>query len=98
MSHARYAGRKFKEVAMTAQQEIQLRDIDPSVPATGVDKRPKFAGHSDFQVEVRRRIDEYFQRTRRRQRDCPQMYLKTAILLAVFALSYWLLVFVANAW
>src|SRR5689334_4523220 len=83
---------------MTANQEIQSRDIVPSVQIAGPDQRLKFAGNNDFQVEVRRRIDEFFQRTRRRQRDCPQMYLKTAILLAVFALSYWLSVFVAHTW
>jgi linoleoyl-CoA desaturase len=58
----------------------------------------KFAGSSDFQVELRRRIDEFFQRTGRRQRDCPQMYVKTAILLVLFTASYALLVFVAQTW
>jgi linoleoyl-CoA desaturase len=56
----------------------------------------KFAGNNDFQIEVRRRIDEFFRSTGRRQRDCPQMYLKTAILLACFSASYVLLVFMAQ--
>lgn len=34
----------------------------------------------------------------RRERDCPQMYLKTAIILLVFAASYVLLVFFASSW
>ena len=42
----------------------------------------KFATDSAFQLELRRRVDEYFRVTGRRQRDCWQMYLKTAILLA----------------
>ena len=83
---------------MTANQEIEPRGIDPSVPILGADKRLKFAGNNDFHVEVRRRIDEFFRTTRLPQRDCPQMYLKTAVLLAVFAASYWLLVFMAQTW
>ena len=39
-----------------------------------------------------------FRSTGRRQRDCPQMYVKTAIILAGFAASYVLLVFVAQTW
>src|SRR5581483_3711292 len=62
------------------------------------DERLKFAGNNDFHVEVRRRIDEYFRSTGRRRRDCPQMYLKTAILLACFIVSYGLLVFMAQTW
>jgi len=60
--------------------------------------RPKFSGSTEFQVELRRRVDEFFQQTGRKARDCPQMYVKTAIILAVFGLSYALLVFVANSW
>jgi linoleoyl-CoA desaturase len=62
------------------------------------DKSLKFAGSSDFQVELRRRIDEFFRSTGRRERDCPQMYLKTAILIASFAGLYALLVFIAETW
>ncbi|HXJ83335.1 MAG TPA: acyl-CoA desaturase [Candidatus Methylomirabilis sp.] len=58
----------------------------------------KFDSDNAFQLEVRRRVDEYFRTTGRRQRDCWQMYLKTAILLVGFAVSYLLLVFVAQAW
>src|SRR5437870_1675952 len=73
---------------MTNAHETQPRD----------DRSLKFAGNSQFQVEVRRRIDEFFQSTGRRQRDCPQMYVKTALLLACFVASYALLVFVAETW
>src|SRR2546425_747877 len=58
----------------------------------------KFEPDSAFQLELRRRVDEYFRRTGRRQRDCWQMYLKTAIILAGLAVSYLLLVFAAHAW
>ncbi len=58
----------------------------------------KFGTNSAFQLELRRRVDEYFRATGRRQRDCWQMYLKTAILIAGLAVSYLLLVFAAHAW
>ena len=56
-------------------------------------------GHSRaFQVELRRRIDEYFRIPGRRRRDCWQMYVKTAIVVPCFAVSYGLLVFVVQTW
>jgi linoleoyl-CoA desaturase len=58
----------------------------------------KFGTNSAFQLELRRRVDEYFRVTGRRQRDCWQMYLKTAILIAGPAVLYLLLVFAADAW
>src|SRR4030095_4221234 len=83
---------------MTNAQKIQPRDADQPTRSAGYDRSLKVAGNSEFQVEVRRRIDEFFQKTGRRQRDCPQMYAKTAILLAAFVASYGLLVFVAETW
>src|SRR5260370_40915310 len=62
------------------------------------DRRLTFGRDSSFQIELRRRVDEYFRHTGRRQRDCPQMYLKTAIILAAFVGLYSLLVFVAATW
>src|SRR5437867_198433 len=70
----------------------------PPRPTNGAARGVKFASDAGFQKEVRRRVDEYFRSTGRRQRDCPQMYLKTAILLAFLAASYVLLVFVAQTW
>jgi linoleoyl-CoA desaturase len=58
----------------------------------------KFGGDSAFQLELRRRVDEHFRTTGRRERDCWQMYVKTAIILACLAVSYLLLVFAADAW
>jgi linoleoyl-CoA desaturase len=62
------------------------------------DRKLTFARGNEFQTDLRRRVDEYFQSSGRRQRDCPQMYVKTAILLASLAALYGLLVFVAQAW
>lgn len=58
----------------------------------------KFGTDCAFHLELRRRVDEYFRATGRRQRDCWQMYLKTGILLACLAALYLLLVFAAHAW
>jgi linoleoyl-CoA desaturase len=59
----------------------------------------KFGKADDFQAELKRRVDVYFQDSGRRQRDCPQLYLKTGIILGIYALSYCLLVFYAsNRW
>jgi linoleoyl-CoA desaturase len=61
--------------------------------------RLKFGKSDGFQVELRRRVDAFLESTGRRPRDCWQMYLKTAILLAVYSAAYVLLVFFAQtAW
>ena len=60
--------------------------------------RPKFPKDDGFQAELRRRVAAYFRATGKPDRDCWQMYLKTAIILAWCAASYWLLVFVAQTW
>ena len=60
--------------------------------------RLTFGRNNAFHKELRRRVDDYFSSSGRRRRDCPAMYLKTAIILAVFSGSYLLLVFVAAAW
>src|SRR6185295_14903067 len=86
----------YDDGAMTNTQEIQSQDAVPV--STGYQPSLKFAGSSDFQIELRRRIDEFFRSTGRRERDCPQMYLKTAILIASFAALYALLVFIAETW
>ncbi|MEX0777919.1 MAG: acyl-CoA desaturase [Phycisphaeraceae bacterium] len=60
--------------------------------------RPKFVGDKAFQVELHRRIAEFFRQTGRRERDCPPMYVKTVILLTLFFGLYVLLVFFAQTW
>jgi linoleoyl-CoA desaturase len=58
----------------------------------------KFGTADDFHFELRRRVEEFFRKTGLRQRDCPKMYLKSAIILSVLAAAYALLVFYAHAW
>src|SRR6185369_4973739 len=58
----------------------------------------KFRASEGFQQELRRRVDHYFNSTGRRERDCPQMYLKTAIVVGWLVVSYVLLVFFVQSW
>lgn len=61
-------------------------------------QRLKFAPDAGFQRELRRRVEARIQETGVQQRDCPRMYLKTAVVLSAFAIFYCLLVFVADTW
>src|SRR3989441_31344 len=69
-----------------------------SVLITQPRQQLKFADGNAFQLELRRRVEEYFRTTGRRPRACWQMYLKTAILLGGFTVVYTLLVFVDQTW
>lgn len=60
--------------------------------------RPKFPEDGGFGSALRERVEGYFEATGLRRRDCPEMYLKTAVLLAAFAACYLLLVFVVPTW
>ena len=72
------------------------RATSPVVPGTSAVL--KFGPGDEFRQELRRRIDRYFKRTGRRPHDCPQMYLKTAVVLGWLVMSYVLLVFFAGSW
>lgn len=58
----------------------------------------KFGAGDGFQGVLRRRVDRFFRSTGRRPRDCPAMYVKTAVVLAWFVASYALLVFLPGTW
>ncbi|HTL29332.1 MAG TPA: acyl-CoA desaturase [Tepidisphaeraceae bacterium] len=47
---------------------------------------------------MRRRVDAYFEQTGKHTRDCPSMYLKTALILGGTVATYLLLMFVATNW
>jgi len=72
--------------------------IRPAGPPAEAGRRPKFLADTGFLIELRRRVAAHFKNTGRHERDCPQMYLKTAIILVWLVASYVLLVFVAQAW
>ncbi len=83
---------------MTKQQAHQQRPAHQPASTEAADRRLKFGVSTDFQEQLRERVDKFFRNTGRRQRDCWQMYLKTAILLTFFAALYVLGVFVAQTW
>jgi linoleoyl-CoA desaturase len=64
----------------------------------GVPSRLTFSRENAFHKELKRRVDDYFRNSDRSARDCPAMYLKTAIILSAFSGFYSLLVFVAGSW
>ena len=70
----------------------------PSFRSVPTGDRLRFSGDNAFQNELRRRVEEFFRDSGRRPRDSVRMYLKTAVILAAFAISYVLLVFVASSW
>jgi linoleoyl-CoA desaturase len=61
-------------------------------------RRLRFADDDGFQREVRRRVAVRLRDAGRRERDCPEMFLKTAIIFTVFIATYVLLVFAAQTW
>ncbi len=75
-----------------------MNEKRPIQTTSETSKRLKFSTNAGFHLELRRQVDEYFKTTGRRQRDCPQMYVKTAVLVGSFALTYVLLVFAAQTW
>src|SRR5690242_1302878 len=76
----------------------QQDHVSSTGPCTAQSATVKFNGSDRFIRELRRRVDAYFQRTGRPRRDCPQMYFKTASILAWFIGAYVLLLFVVSSW
>jgi len=58
----------------------------------------KFSKSDRFVKELRRRVDEYLEKTGRRKRDCPAMYIKSATILTAFFTVYLVLLLVAMPW
>jgi linoleoyl-CoA desaturase len=86
---------------MSAVSLANAHTIEPASnlwPSTPSVRRLKFGRDNTFHAVLRERVEEHLRNIGRRQRDCPEMYAKTAIIFATFAVSYWLLVFVATAW
>src|SRR4029453_8915050 len=66
--------------------------ISPALRAAPM-RAPTFSRDMAFQLELRRRVAEYFGASGRRGRDCWQMYVKTGVLIAGFAGAHGLVVF-----
>lgn len=58
----------------------------------------QYKPQDDFLRLLRSKVDLYFRLTGRSPRDCPEMYLKTLVVLGAFLGFYFLLVFVSTAW
>lgn len=58
----------------------------------------KFGKDLTFQKELQQRVKEYFDSKGITSRGSPMMYLKSAVVLSIFTLSYVLLVFYARNW
>lgn len=81
-------------------QSVQQISPGGKAPAASAPKTPKlkFNGSDRFVRELRKRVDAYFEKTGHKRRDCPQMYFKTATILAWFLAAYVLLLFVVSSW
>jgi linoleoyl-CoA desaturase len=73
-------------------------DADRPSPSDSAQRRLRFTGDNSFQHELRRRVSAHLRAIGRPERGGGRMHAKTALILASFACSYSLLVFVAAAW
>ncbi len=83
---------------MTEIEEFREPATNQPLQAAESITRLKFGSNDGFQAKLRQRVDDYFQTTGRRPRDCWQLYLKTAVLVTCSVGAYVLLVFVAQTW
>lgn len=58
----------------------------------------KFHSPDDFRQSLARRVSEFFEKNRWSQRDCPEMYAKSAVILAVLLGSYATLLLAGPVW
>ena len=80
------------------ESNLQAMHQPASAPSPAPSPRVRFAAHSPFSRELKRRTDAYFDGPGGRRRDLPAMYLKSAIILTWFVGSWVLLVFFATTW
>jgi linoleoyl-CoA desaturase len=83
---------------MTVQQEVLADRPSHSESLTAVPGTLKFGSDNEFHAVLRQRAAAYFQNTGRRPRDCPQMYVKTAVIMTWLVSSYALLLIHAGTW
>jgi linoleoyl-CoA desaturase len=82
---------------MSPGQEIPGRPADRSDQVKPSILRLDFDENRAFEIDVRQRVDAYFQQGKGRSKTGPwQMFLKTAIILTCFGAFYVLLVFFAG--
>ena len=83
---------------MTATLKDEPARADAPAVARPAPGELKFTRPTTFITNCAERVDEYFNATGLKRRDCPRMYVKTAVILGWFAASYVLLVFAAPTW
>jgi linoleoyl-CoA desaturase len=83
---------------MTQKQDIHGNPADQPGQVKGSILRLEFGENRAFELDIRQRVDAYFQqRTGQSKTGSWQMYLKTVVVLAFFAIFYVLLAFVAKS-
>lgn len=65
---------------------------------SGVVGQLKFGANDTFLKELRKRVDQMFESSNRRRRDCLAMYFKTTVILGWSLASYLLLICWASTW
>lgn len=70
----------------------------PVVSGGGDPQGIKFQGDDPFYRDVKARVSRYFEMTGRSRHDCPQTYVKSAIIISWLVSCYVLLVFFATTW
>jgi linoleoyl-CoA desaturase len=84
---------------MNVMTKSGVGNVGSQAASADCHQRLKFEQDAGFQRELRRRVEAFIRERGVQERDCPRMYLKTAAILAIFALSYIFLVFFAQtAW
>ncbi len=85
---------------MLLASETQTAGVETScpTPTPTASAIPKFERHDEFFVALKRRVDQYFQITKKSPRDCWQMYVKTFVILSWFFGTFAFLVFGPVSW
>jgi linoleoyl-CoA desaturase len=72
-------------------------DIHITTPSE-IASRLKFGASIGFLKSLRSKVDDYFTATGLKRRDCPRMYVKTAVIMTWFIASYLGLILLAATW
>jgi linoleoyl-CoA desaturase len=85
---------------MTDFRPPSARSASSAHSPAGVAARRRLGYSADkaFQLQLHRRVDDYFRGGGHRRRDIVQWYIKAASILFLFSVSYALLMFVASTW
>lgn len=82
---------------MTVINQTDGSTLPASDAEQAAQPKVKFTQSDAFLKELKRRVDQYFAQTGTSPRDCPQIYFKTAVIVAWFIAAYILVVFWASS-